>query len=36
VIKSYEHTLPIIEDAVRKGDIAERLAGATVAPMVRV
>ncbi len=32
---SYDHTLGIIRDAINKGDIAERLAGATVGPMVR-
>jgi glutamate-1-semialdehyde 2,1-aminomutase len=35
VLKSYSHTLPIIEQAVRNGDIEQRLAGATVAPTVR-
>jgi len=35
ILRSYNHTLAIITDAVMKGDIAERLAGATVAPMVR-
>ena len=35
VLKSYEHTLPIIRDAIDEGNIAERLGGATVAPTVR-
>jgi glutamate-1-semialdehyde aminotransferase/spore coat polysaccharide biosynthesis protein SpsF (cytidylyltransferase family) len=35
VLKSYDHTFAILRDALDKGDIAERLAGATVAPMVR-
>jgi glutamate-1-semialdehyde 2,1-aminomutase/spore coat polysaccharide biosynthesis protein SpsF len=32
---SYDHALGVIHDALAKGDIEERLAGATVAPMVR-
>jgi glutamate-1-semialdehyde 2,1-aminomutase len=35
VLKSYDHTFAILRDALDKGDISERLAGATVAPMVR-
>ena len=35
ILRSYDHTLGIIRDAIDKGDIAERLAGASVAPMVR-
>jgi glutamate-1-semialdehyde aminotransferase/spore coat polysaccharide biosynthesis protein SpsF (cytidylyltransferase family) len=35
VLKSYDHTFAILRDAIDKGDIAERLAGASVAPMVR-
>ncbi len=35
VLKSYDHTLGVIRDALDKGDIEERLAGATVGPMVR-
>ena len=35
ILRSYDHTLGIIRDAIDKGDIAERLAGATVGPMVR-
>lgn len=35
VLKSYEHALRTLRDAINKGDIAERLAGASVAPMVR-
>lgn len=35
VLKSYDHTFGILRQALDKGDIAERLAGATVAPMVR-
>jgi hypothetical protein len=35
ILRSYDHTLGIIREAIDKGDIAERLAGATVAPMVR-
>ena len=35
VLKSYDHTFAILRDALDKGDIAERLGGATVAPMVR-
>ena len=33
--KSYEHACGIIREALDKGDIEQRLAGATVAPMVR-
>ena len=35
ILKSYDHALGIIRDAIDKNDIAERLAGATVGPMVR-
>ncbi len=35
IFRSYDHTLGIIRDAIDKNDIAERLAGATVGPMVR-
>lgn len=35
ILKSYEHTLPIIKEALEKGNIDQRLAGASVAPMVR-
>lgn len=35
VLKSYDHALGVLRDALDKGDIAERLAGATVGPMVR-
>jgi glutamate-1-semialdehyde 2,1-aminomutase len=35
VLKSYDHTFAILRDASDKGDFAERLAGATVEPMVR-
>ena len=35
VRKSYDHALGVVSEALRKGDIKERLAGATVAPMVR-
>ena len=35
ILKSYRHTLTILRTALDKGDIDERLAGASVAPMVR-
>ena len=35
VLKSYDHALGIMRDAIEAGDIDERLAGASVAPMVR-
>jgi hypothetical protein len=35
ILKSYDHTFGEICEALHKGDIATRLAGATVAPMVR-
>ena len=35
ILKSYDHTLGVIKDVLDKGDISERLKGATVAPMVR-
>lgn len=35
ILKSYDHTLPIIADAVRKGDVAARIGDSVVAPMVR-
>jgi hypothetical protein len=35
ILRSYEHTFGIIREAIDKDDIAERLAGASVAPMVR-
>ncbi len=35
VLKSYDHTLGIIREAIDAGDIERRLDGATVAPMVR-
>jgi len=35
ILRSYDHALGIIREAIDKGDIAERLAGATVGSMVR-
>ena len=35
VLKSYDHALGILREAMDKGDLAERLNGATVGPMVR-
>jgi len=35
ILKSYRHALGVIKDALDKGDIEQRLAGAAVAPMVR-
>jgi glutamate-1-semialdehyde 2,1-aminomutase/spore coat polysaccharide biosynthesis protein SpsF len=35
VLKSYDHTLAFIKDAIEKDDIDKRLEGATVGPMVR-
>jgi glutamate-1-semialdehyde 2,1-aminomutase/spore coat polysaccharide biosynthesis protein SpsF len=35
ILKSYTHTCGIIRDAIDKGDIDARLAGASVGPMVR-
>jgi len=35
VLKSYDHTLGVIEEAVRKGDVEKRLEGGSVEPMVR-
>jgi glutamate-1-semialdehyde 2,1-aminomutase/spore coat polysaccharide biosynthesis protein SpsF len=35
ILKSYDHTLSILRDAIDKGDIEQRLAGASVGPMVR-
>jgi glutamate-1-semialdehyde 2,1-aminomutase len=35
VVASYRHTLAILREALDKGDVKERLAGATVGPMVR-
>lgn len=35
ILKSYTHTCGILREALDKGDVAERLAGATVGPMVR-
>ena len=36
ILKSYDHALDVINDAIDKGDIDARLAGATIGPMVRV
>ncbi len=35
VLKSYDHTLGVIAEALKKRDIEKRLEGATVGPMVR-
>jgi glutamate-1-semialdehyde aminotransferase len=35
ILKSYRHALGVMRDALDKGNIEQRLAGATVAPMVR-
>jgi hypothetical protein len=35
ILKSYDHTLDVIRNAFDKGDIEQRLAGASVGPMVR-
>jgi glutamate-1-semialdehyde 2,1-aminomutase len=35
ILKSYDHALGIVADAMAKGDIDARLAGASVGPMVR-
>jgi glutamate-1-semialdehyde 2,1-aminomutase/spore coat polysaccharide biosynthesis protein SpsF len=35
ILKSYRHTMTVIRTALDKGDIADRLNGASVAPMVR-
>jgi glutamate-1-semialdehyde aminotransferase/spore coat polysaccharide biosynthesis protein SpsF (cytidylyltransferase family) len=35
ILKSYDHALGVVRQAVEKGDIAERLNGASVAPLVR-
>jgi len=35
VLRSYDHALGVIRDAIDNNNIAERLAGATVGPMVR-
>jgi glutamate-1-semialdehyde 2,1-aminomutase len=35
VLRSYDHTLGILREAIDRGDIDERLAGASVGPMVR-
>jgi glutamate-1-semialdehyde 2,1-aminomutase len=35
ILRSYDHALGVLREAIDKGDIAERLAGASVAPMVR-
>jgi glutamate-1-semialdehyde 2,1-aminomutase/spore coat polysaccharide biosynthesis protein SpsF len=35
ILRSYDHTLGVIRDAIDNDDIDARLAGATVAPMVR-
>jgi glutamate-1-semialdehyde 2,1-aminomutase/spore coat polysaccharide biosynthesis protein SpsF len=35
ILKSYDHALGVIRDAIDKGDVEQRLAGASVAPTVR-
>jgi glutamate-1-semialdehyde 2,1-aminomutase/spore coat polysaccharide biosynthesis protein SpsF len=35
ILRSYDHALGVVREAIDKGDIEQRLAGATVAPMVR-
>jgi glutamate-1-semialdehyde 2,1-aminomutase len=35
ILKSYEHTLAVIADALKKSDIEQRLGGTTVGPTVR-
>ncbi len=35
ILKSYDHALSVISHAILKGDVEQRLAGASVAPMVR-
>jgi len=35
ILKSYRHALGVVKEAFDNGDIEQRLAGATVAPMVR-
>jgi glutamate-1-semialdehyde 2,1-aminomutase/spore coat polysaccharide biosynthesis protein SpsF len=35
ILRSYRHTMTVIRTALDKGDIADRLNGASVAPMVR-